>query len=84
MLKNPPIFSINFFTIDGDTLIAEVSDLGARCDEHQSLFPLKVSSADEPITEFGLVNTLFDGEGDIIMWELASKTSNRKISILND
>jgi hypothetical protein len=86
MLKNPPIFSIGFFTParDSQHLVAEISDLNARCGKGQPLFPFKVASADEPIAEFNLTNILYDGEGDIILWELGSLSSNRKITLLND
>jgi hypothetical protein len=84
MLKNPPIFSIGFFTVAENKLIGEISDLNARCGKGQPLFPFKVASADEEIAEFNITNILYDGEGDIILWELRSLTSDRVITILND
>jgi len=86
MPKNPPIFSIGFFTREGDGhhLVAEISDLNARCSKGQPLFPFKVSFADKHIAEFNITNILHDPEGAIILWELRSPTSERVITLLND
>lgn len=84
MLKNPPIFSIGFFTQAENKLIGEVSDLNARLSKGQPLFPFKVASADEDIAEFNITNILYDADGDIILWELKSLTSERVITLLND